>query len=196
MTIGSPHRARGLVVLLAATLLTSGCKDPQPSPPSSTVAPSTTPAPSSPQPSTSASPTPTALTPAEKDRIGAAETVTRYWAVLDDVATDPAKSLNLIATVARDQAADQARVELGSLQTQGWTQVGRSSVESAQATTKDGKTFTVTACVDVSGVDIVDKAGKSVVRSGRPDRQKYTYTVVKTSNGFFVTVDTLKGEPC
>jgi hypothetical protein len=70
------------------------------------------------------------------------------------------------------------------------------SVTDVQATSKDGKTFTVTACVDVSGVDLVDKTGASTVSPDRPDQQKYSYSVAKTSEGFFVTVDTLKGTPC
>ena len=73
---------------------------------------------------------------------------------------------------------------------------GRSRLTDVQATTKDGKTFTVTACVDVSGVDLVDKKGDSQVNPDRPDQQKYAYTVSRPADGFFVTEDTLKGKPC
>ena len=75
-------------------------------------------------------------------------------------------------------------------------QRGTASVTDLQATSKDGKTFAVTACVDVRGVDLVDKNGNSKVNPGRPDQQKYSYSVAKASEGFFVTVDTLKGTPC
>jgi hypothetical protein len=112
------------------------------------------------------------------------------------VAADPKKSLNLVSTVARDQAATQSRNTLGTYQAKGWTLVGQTVVKSASASTKDGKTFAVTACIDVSKVNIVDRTGKSVVKAGRPERQQYSYTVEKAPQGFFVTVDTLKGKPC
>ncbi|MFC8501039.1 hypothetical protein ACFUC1_01670 [Pedococcus sp. NPDC057267] len=191
MTTRSRTRALRVATSLAAVVLISACNDdPQPQPPVTNSPTTTT---STPTTTTS---TPTPLTPAEKDIKSAEETIGRYWKVLDDLAADPKKSLNLVATVARAQAADQSRIELGTLQAKGWKQVGRSVVLSSRATTKDGKAFTVTSCIDVSGVNVVDKAGKSVVRTGRPDRQQYTYTVVKAPQGFFVTVDTLKGKPC
>ena len=191
MTTRSRSGAVGLTVTLAAVVLTSGCNDPEA--PATTSTTSTTSAPAS---TTSATSSATSLTPAEKDLKSAEETIGRYWAVLDELAADPKKSLNQVATVARDQAADQSRIELGTLQAKGWTQVGQSVVRSSTATTKDGNTFSVSACIDVSKVNVVDKAGESVVRPGRPDRQQYSYTVVRTPQGFFVTVDTLKGKPC
>lgn len=191
MTTRSRSRAVGLTVTLAAVVLTSACNDPEP--PATTSTTSTT---STPTSTTSATSSPTSLTPAEKDLKSAEETIGRYWGVLDELAADPKKSLNQVATVARDQAAIQARNTLGTYQAKGWTLVGRTIVDSPTATTKDGETFAVSACIDVSKVNIVDKAGKSVVRPGRPDRQQYPYTVVKAPQGFFVTVDTLKGKPC
>lgn len=190
MTNRSRERAIGLAAALAAVVLTSACNDPQPPARTSTTSTAT------PTSTSSVTSSLTSLTPAEKDLKSAEETIGRYWGVLDELAADPKKSLNQVATVARDQAANQSRIELGTLQAQGWTQVGRAVVQSSTATTKDGKTFSVSACIDVSKVNVVDKAGKSVVRPGRPDRQEYSYTVLKASQGFFVTVDTLKGKPC
>ncbi|WP_270888888.1 hypothetical protein [Pedococcus sp. 5OH_020] len=191
MTTRSRARAIGLAVSLAAVVLTSACNDPKP--PATTLTTGTTSAATS---TTSTTSTPTPLTPAEKDIKSAEQTIGRYWKVLDELAADPKKSLNLVATVARDQAANQSRIELGTLQAHGWKQIGQSVVQSSTATTKDGKTFAVTACIDLSKVNVIDKAGKSVVKPGRPDRQQYTYTVVKAPQGFFVTIDTLKGKPC
>lgn len=42
----------------------------------------------------------------------------------------------------------------------GLVQRGLASVKDVQARTKDGRTYAVSACVDVSGVDLVDKNGK------------------------------------
>ncbi|WP_457255895.1 hypothetical protein [Pedococcus sp. P5_B7] len=191
MTNRSRARAIGLAAATAAVVLTSACNDPKP--PARTSTTSTTATPTS---TSSVTSSPTSLTPAEKDLKSAEETIGRYWGVLDELAVDPKKSLNEVTTVARDQAANQSRIELGTLQAKGWRQVGQAVVRSSTATTKDGKTFSVSACIDVSKVNVVDKAGKSVVRPGRADRQQYSYTVVKAPQGFFVTVDTLKGKPC
>lgn len=190
MTSRSRARATAAVVTLAASVLTSGCSDPAPTPSLSTRTTATS------SSTTTTTTSPPSLSPAEKDLKAAADTIGRYWKVVDELAADPKKSLNLVATVARGQAADQSRIEVGTIQAQGWRQVGESVVASSKASTKDGKTFSVVACVDVSKVNVVDKSGKSVLRAGRPERQQYTYAVEKASQGFFVTIDTLKGKPC
>ena len=78
----------------------------------------------------------------------------------------------------------------------GWVQHGNAMVVDPVASKKVGKAFAVTACIDVSALDVVDKSGKSVVVPSRPQRQRYSYQVEKAPQGFFVTVDTLKAEPC
>jgi len=148
-----------------------------------------------------ATPTPSASetkveTPAERDARLAGEAVVALWAVVGELAADPSKDPKLLDTVARDQARAQWQVVLDTYLAKGLVQKGSASVTDVQATSDDGKTFTVTACVDVSGVDLVDKTGASTVNPDRPDQQKYSYSVAKTSEGFFVTVDTLKGTSC
>ena len=184
MTIQS--RSVFAVVALAATMLTSACNDPKPQPsPSASLSPSTTASPS---------PTATELTSAEQDQKSAGEAVTRYWKVIDELASDSTKSLNLVATAARDQAGLQARTMLGTDRAQGWTQRGQTSVTEQVATSENGTDFAVTACIDVSNVDVVDGTGRSVVRPERPDRQRYRYSVLKAPEGFFVTLDKLEVE--
>jgi hypothetical protein len=192
MTTASRTRAVALAATLTAVVLTSACNDPKP--PSATSTSSTT---STFTPSTSSTaPSPTALTPAEKDIKAAEDIVVRYWHVRDTLAKDPHKSLNPVATVARGQAADQSRIILGTYVANGWTQTGNTVVAAMHAIAKGGKAFTVTACVDVSKVNFVDKAGKSVVKPSRPDQQQFTYRVAKTAQGFFVMNDSLKGRAC
>ena len=183
--------AIGLAAALAAVVLTSACNDPKPPSPSTTTTTARTPTSST--PSITSSPP---LTAAEKDLRAAEDVVVRYWQARDALAKDPHKSLNLVATVARGQAADQSRIILSTYVANGWTQTGEAAVGALHATTKDRTAFTVTACVDVSKVNFVDKAGKSVVKPGRPDRQRFTYAVAKASQGFFVMEDTLKGTAC
>ena len=157
----------------------------------------TSPAPSAGTTATSATPTPTkTLTPEQQDLRSAEEAITQYWRVIDEAASDPTQSLNVLATVARSQALAQWQTTLAEYRTKQWKQVGRSSVDDAVAVTEDGKAFTVRACLDVSSLDVVDAAGKSIVVANRPAQQQYTYTVEKAPEGFFVIEDTLKGQPC
>ena len=157
----------------------------------------TSPAPSAGTTATSATPTPTqTLTPEQQDLRSAEEAITQYWRVIDEAASDPTQSLNVLATVARSQALAQWQTTLAEYRTKQWKQVGRSSVDDAVAVTEDGKAFTVRACLGVSSLDVVDAAGKSIVVANRPAQQQYTYTVEKAPEGFFVIEDTLKGQPC
>jgi len=157
----------------------------------------TSPAPSAGTTATSATPTPTkTLTPEQQDLRSVEEAITQYWRVIDEAASDPTQSLNVLATVARSQALAQWQTTLAEYRTKQWKQVGRSSVDDAVAVTEDGKAFTVRACLDVSSLDVVDAAGKSIVVANRPAQQQYTYTVEKAPEGFFVIEDTLKGQPC
>jgi hypothetical protein len=174
---------------VAAITATSACtaNDPKPTPSTTTSVTST---PTTPTPSS------TSLSPAEQDAKDAAQTITRFWGVLDALASDQKKSLDELATVSRDQAIAQWRSNLTSYRRSGWKQVGDSTVLSAKAQALSANTFTVKACIDVSKANVVDPAGKSVIAAGRQDRTEYTYKVQKAPGGFFVTEDKLKGQPC
>jgi hypothetical protein len=177
------------MLALAAITATSACtaNDPKPSGSSNTSITSTT---------TTPAPSSTSLSPAEQDAKDAAQTITRFWRVLDELASDPKKSLDKLAAVSRDQAIAQWRSNLTTYRRSGWTQVGDSTVLSAEAQSVDGKTFAVKACIDVSKANVIDRAGKSVIAAGRQDRMEYSYTIQKAPEGFFVTEDKLKGHPC
>lgn len=190
------QRMFAIVAVLACALAFAACnaEDAPPSQGPTTSGPS-----SSGTAPTSATATPTAtktLTPEEQDLRAAEEAITEYWRVIDEAASDPTQSLNVLATVARSQALAQWQTTLGGYRSKSWIQQGSSTVEDAKATTEDGEGFTVTACRDVSAVDVIDDSGNSVVRSDRPDRQQFTYSVLKAPEGFFVTEDQLKGSPC
>ena len=174
---------------LAAITATSACATNDPKPSLSTTT-SATSAATTPTPSTAS------LSPAEQDSKDAAQTITRFWGVLDELASDPQKSLDKLAAVARAQAFAQWRSNLTTYRRSGWKQVGDSTVLSAEAQSVDGKNFVVKACIDVSKANVVDRAGKSVIAAGRQDRMEYSYKVQKAPEGFFVTEDKLKGNPC
>ena len=188
-----PLPAAALAGVLALLLVTS-CNDPATVDPRATAS-STKSAPLTATPSPSPSET-KSETPQERDARLAGEAVVNLWKVVGELARDPGQDPGLLDNVARDQAKTQWRVVLDSYTAKGLVQRGSASVADVQARTKDGKAFAVTACVDVSKVDLVDDNGNSQVNPQRPDQQKYTYRVAKTPGGFFVTVDTLKGVPC
>jgi hypothetical protein len=175
-------------------LLVTACNDARTPDEPLTSSASSTPATATATPSPSPSQT-KSETPEERDAKLAGEAVVKYWAVVDELAANPRKSLNLLNPVARDQARAQMQTLLGTYAARGLVQKGRVSLSDVQAMTKDGKRFTVSVCVDVSGVDLVNKQGDSQVNPDRPDQQKYSYAVLKATDGFFVIEDTLKGKP-
>lgn len=136
------------------------------------------------------------LSPAEKDLTSAKEAVSKLWSLTDELASDPTRNLGELSTVARDQAIAQWRSILTGERVKQWKQIGKATMVSSEAKATGANSFAVTACIDVSKVNVVDKAGKSVVGAGRLPRARDTYKVVKTPQGFFVTTDTLGGEPC
>ena len=185
----------GVAVVVACVVALAGCTaddtPPNPSPTSPGLSASSGTA------STSPTPTPTkSLSPQEKDLRSAEMAITEYWKVIDEAASNPSQNLNILATVARSQALAQWQTTLSEYKAKQWKQVGLSAIRDAEATTKDGKNFTVRACLDVSSLDVVDASGKSVVRPSRPATQSYSYAVQKAPEGFFVIEDLLKGQSC
>lgn len=181
-------RSSTVVVLLLA--LASGCTGDSDPGPITSASPSAT---------SSTSPSPTAtesLTPAEQDLAGAEDAVTRFWTVVDDVASSPNKDQNILATVARAQALAQWQGLVADYRSKGWVQKGQSTLAGVEATEEGAKSFVVQACRDVSGVDLVDGQGDSVVLDSRPDKQQFTYVVEKAPEGFFVIQDTLEATQC
>ena len=147
--------------------------------------------------SPSSTPTPTkSLTPEQQDLQDAGQSIARYWTVIDETASNPKTDLKILATVARAQALAQWQSTLAEYRSRGWVQSGRSTVRDIVAKKVRKDRYTVSACRDVTAVDVVDTSGKSVVKASRPDRQRFTYTVERTPDGFFVTGDLLKAEPC
>ena len=189
------QRTFAAMVVVASVVALAGCNadDTPPSASPSGAAQSS----SSGTVGTSSTPTPTkSLSPEEQDLRSAEGAITQYWEVIDEAASIPDQNLNVLATVARSQALAQWQSTLSEYRAKEWKQVGLSVVRDAEAATKDGKTFTVRACLDVSGLDVIDGSGKSVVAANRPAQQEYTYTVQQAPEGFFVIEDSLKGQPC
>ena len=106
---------------VAAIAATSGCttSDPKPTPSTTTSVTSAT---------TTPTPSSTSLSPAEQDVKDAAQTITRFWGVLDALASDQKKSLDELATVSRDSSINTWRQLLTRHRVQQLTQTGKTVV--------------------------------------------------------------------
>lgn len=179
-------------VAVIATLLVTGCDqgtgEPTPSPTATSATPTVAP--------TTPTPTPTALTPEEEDLRGAEQAVVALEALTDQLGQDFTRRLDELYTVSRDQTVD-TRIQILNLQrVNGQTQIGNSVVEDIQVTKNAEGLWDATACLDTSGVNVVDKDGKSVVNPDGPARVKYRYLIEKGSDGGFYVIEDEAVETC
>ena len=166
---------------LAAITATSACaaNDPKPST-TATIAVTST--------ATTPTPSSTSLSPAAQDAKDAELAIPRFWVVVDALSSDPSVSLDKLALVSREPTITTWRQLLTSHRVKQVKQIGHTTVASVTAKPATSGKFAVTACVDVSKVNLVDNAGKSVVAANRPPRVQYLYTVQKGSDGAFYVV--------
>lgn len=177
--------SRGVKALATAVLLLaamSACSD-DGNGPSATA----TPTPTSPAPTTTSS-TPTPPTDSQIASEAASSVVREYFATVDLLGQDPSIPLRRLNTVATSiQLAAQKRL-LQQQRGQGQVQTGDTTVSVLDvrdvnldnSRPKEGvvPTVTIDVCWDVSGVDVVDGSGNSVVSPSRPDRSWTRYTVI------------------
>lgn len=156
-TRGSRLMAAGLLAALTFTGCAEGGADPTPGPTQGTAARSQS---ALPIPTPSRTPTPTPSTDSERAAVAA---VVAYLGVVDRLASDPDSDLNQLNTVATDQALAQMQHNLMQYRIEGWRQSGEQVPKFVDST--PGGTaaeWSVTMCVDVSGVDVVNREGQSV----------------------------------
>lgn len=183
-----------VVPALALSLALCGCGTNADDKTDAGTSPSASSSSSTPSASPSVSPTETA---GERQARLAAETVIKFWALKDELGADPTRSLTELSTVSRAQALKQWQRNLNVMRGSKLKQVGPAVV-----TTKPGifdsksNLYTVTACIDVTKVNVVDSAGKSKVPADRPPRTSYDYKVQKDGDKYFVVEDLLEGKPC
>jgi hypothetical protein len=180
--------------LIAATLalvaitVTSACTTNDPKAPSTTTSATST--------TTTPTPSSTSLSPAEQDANDAERAIPRFWAVVDALSSDPSASLDKLAVVSREPTIATWRQLLTQRRVKQLKQIGHTTVASAIAKPGDAGKFAVTACIDVSKVNLVDKDGKSVVAANRPPRVQYLYTVEKSSDGVFYVIEDKVVQTC
>lgn len=171
--------------LMAASLVLCACS------PQATDDPSASPS----APASTSSSVAVSVSPSAPDS-PAALSVVAYWAAIDRAAADPSVRLDTLADVASDEALSQWQVMLNQNRGKGFRQIGASVVTVTEVRPKAGADgqWDVTACVDVSDVDVVDESGDSVVSADRPDRVEYEHVVARRDGSLYVTESKAVGE--
>jgi hypothetical protein len=133
----------------------------------------------------SSSPTPTS--PSESATAAATATVNDYYAIRNQLRRDPEQPVSMLKSVAisTELATQQTlfkRERKQGLHQTGETKVVKLEVQSVNLDNSDpqaGKvpTVQIDVCFDVSGVDVLDADGKSVVTPDRPDTGWIRYSV-------------------
>jgi hypothetical protein len=167
-----------LTAALAVCFASCSNAGPQPNPlPTPVASPVAPPKTDSPSPS------------AEELKLHKAEgAVYRFWRVIDRLSADPNSDLTKLTTVSRGSVAAQWARNINQYRFDEVKAEGRVAVRDVMArqTTKDDDLYKVTACIDASKVNLVDKNGKSVVPPGGPRRVSYDYTVEKDKRKWYV----------
>ena len=187
--MGNTRSHIAATLALAAITATSACATNDPEPTLSTTATAT---------SSTTTPTPSSmsLSPAEQDAKDAERAIPRFWTVVDALSIDPSASLDKLAVVSREPTISTWRQLLTSHRVKQLKQIGHTTVATASAKPGQAGKFEVTACINVSKVNLVDKVGKSVVAANRPPRVQYFYTVEKGSDGVFYVVQDKVVQTC
>lgn len=158
-----PRKAIGVALAVVATLALAGCVQPSPH-----VIPTSEP---------SSAP----IFKSDADALAAAKKAyLAYLAVSDEVLVDggknPARMLNVVSP-------EELKIEtpgFSEFMTKGWhstggTQIARLKLQGYYPASRTG-IVVVYACIDVSKVDVVDSAGRSVVSPSRPTKQEFQTT--------------------
>jgi hypothetical protein len=180
----------GLLVecVLTAVLVVclAGCSNPDPQP-----SPVPTPVASPLVPSGTDSPSPSA----EEVNLRKAErAVGRFWRVIDRLSADPDSDLTELTTVSRGRVTAQWAKNINQDRYDRVRSFGNVVVRDAIAKrSRKRNMFRVTACIDVSGVSLIDEDGKSVVPADRPPRVGYNYVVEMDRQNWYVVREKVTG---
>jgi hypothetical protein len=173
--LGLISSATGILMLAAASACGDGGAAPPPTSESSSTSPS--------EQTSSAS----ASSPSDAASSYATDAVQSYFAVVDQVRSDPAADLKKLQSVATSAQLSAVETLIGRQRAEGQRQTGATAINETrvQSVTLDnsdpkaGKVplVVIDVCWDVSKVDVLDKGGKSIVSPDRPDTGWTRYTV-------------------
>jgi hypothetical protein len=116
----------------------------------------------------------------EEEALAAAEDAYRqYLEIADQIAADGGQDPTRIESYASGDLAESALEGFGQLREKHWHTVGSTVLNAFVEQTVDlvGSPIVIAyVCVDVSGVDVLDEGGSSVVSADRPDQQAFEVT--------------------
>ena len=186
-----PPHTRRLATRMVATaaavlgLIGTGCTS-DGDPGTTSTSPHGTSAPSVPAETRDPALTPTSLT-RQHAEASAREAVQDYLALFAEISADPDRDVTELEQVAAGRALDWATHQITTWRDAGQRGVGAQVASEFNLThvvldpdssaDHDHRTVELTACIDVSGTDIVDKHGSSVVSPDRPSRALVDYVV-------------------
>lgn len=191
-----------LTIAMACALCLGSCSpqdDPAPSPsaPTSTIPATSGPAttvPSDVVETTTAEPE---LSPEEQDEADIEETLVLYTRALDD-AFNGDESVEAIYPFSRDAAREKWVTQVMADQARGLTSTGLTDLEVLEVNVADDSAE-VTACADVTDVDVMDENGDSIVPDTRLDRTLMNLVLERDDAaqvGWYVVEDKNLNEPC
>jgi hypothetical protein len=198
-------RAKRLAAASALLLVLGACSDGSGEPGNDPTATRTTTSPTS---------TVTETPPESEVASQAAEAKVReYYAVRDQLRTDPTAPLRVLRSVAISVELDAQQRLFRNERSRGLIQTGRTriaelTVQSVDMDNSDPEagrvpTVQVDVCYDVSDVDVVDEDGKSIVKRDRPETGWIRYFVsnyewARDPNGAWrvASSKSLKQTPC
>jgi hypothetical protein len=179
-------RFAGCVLALSIVAGLVSCSEPDRQPSTSPI-----PAASSPSLSRAASSTQSAD---EQNLREAERAVFRFWRVIDRLSADPNSDLTELTTVSRGAVAAQWARNINQDRYDRVRSTGNVVVRNATAKpSKQRNVFDVTACIDVSKVNVTDKDGKSVVPADRPAWVSYDYAVEMDQQKWYVVKEKVNG---
>lgn len=190
------HRRHAVVAIAAAALLLAptltACNPPSDEP---------TPTPTTTSATTTPTATATALTPEEQAVEDAEKAVTAYYEMTDALFADPMRPIDDVNAVATGQELDLLQRMIQRQRAQGQVQVGKVAVNDFRSEsvdlTADPPTVRARVCLDVSGANVVDASGASVVTPGRVPQTTIGLVLVQQSDKVWRVDSTdSKGEPC
>jgi len=166
MTITWGARAFATAALLLVALAACSDDGGAPAPPRTTSTPAAT-------------TTPTQLTESQVASVAAESKLREYYATTDELRQDPSLSISRLKAVAISSELTSQQHLLRGERRDGRRQVGDTKIAELEVQAvnldnsdpKAGKvpTVQIDVCFDVTGADLVDKDGKSVVSADRPD---------------------------
>ena len=127
-------------------------------------------------------PTSDLLFESEEEALAAAEEAYgAYVAVIDAIFADGGKRPERLLEVATGDAYESELKGFRGVADSGWHSIGVSTLDSVTLQSYDSSSageavITIYACNDVSGVDVVDSEGRSVVSTDRPERSGFQLT--------------------